>query len=305
MFAIELVLPFLIFGARRLRKIAFLGTAFLQIAIMITGNYGFFNLTTLALCVLLLDDQSLAPLLPRSQRCFVGFGKAVAGWQRWAMPPLAAVMLFFSLLMTFPPGFTPAGREPGMLARLHDSILRFRTVNRYGLFANMTITRPELVIQGSEDGVSWHTYEFHWKPGRVDRAPAFMQPHMPRVDWQMWFSALTAERLALAGYSLTNLDEVPDELRDRQRWLFELLERILLGTPEALRLFSHNPFAGAPPRYLHVGLDAYRFADMEDHAETGAWWDRGIYAVRGDQSQSFLFIPPVELIDGRLQLAAR
>lgn len=297
MFAIELVLPFLIFGPRRLRKIAFLGSAFLQLAIMATGNYGFFNLNTLALCVLLLDDQTLARVLPRSRRCFTGFGVGRPGWTHWAMPPFAALMVFLSVLMTLPPARPPADQPRGLFVRIHDSIAPFQSVNRYGLFARMTTTRPELTLQGSDDGMSWHTYEFHWKPGRVDRRPAFVQPHMPRVDWQMWFSALDAESLARFGMDLSSPD-VPQEFVDhRAAWMLRLLRRVLEGNPYALELFANNPFPDAPPKYLQVGLDEYRFADGEHRAETGNWWIRN--------STLLWFIPPVELVDGQLQWASR
>ena len=58
LFAIELVVPFFIFGPRRLRHAAFLLLALLQAAIALTGNYAFFNLLTVALCVPLLDDAA-------------------------------------------------------------------------------------------------------------------------------------------------------------------------------------------------------------------------------------------------------
>ena len=54
----------------------------------------------------------------------------------------------------------------------------------------MTTSRPEIVIEGSQDGAIWKAYEFHWKPGDVQKRPPFVAPHQPRLDWQMWFAAL-------------------------------------------------------------------------------------------------------------------
>jgi hypothetical protein len=68
-----------------------------------------------------------------------------------------------------------------------------RSINSYGLFRVMTKTRPELQIEASMDGENWEPYEFKWKPGDPQRAPEFFIPHMPRLDWQMWFEALNAE----------------------------------------------------------------------------------------------------------------
>ena len=65
-----------------------------------------------------------------------------------------------------------------------------RIVNSYGLFAVMTTTREEIIVEGSNDGVTWQAYEFPYKPGDVCRAPPIVAPYQPRLDWQMWFAAL-------------------------------------------------------------------------------------------------------------------
>src|SRR5439155_16339510 len=46
-----------------------------------------------------------------------------------------------------------------------------RVVNRYGMFAVMTTTRPEIIIEGSDDGRTWLPYEFRYKPGDLKRPP--------------------------------------------------------------------------------------------------------------------------------------
>ncbi|XP_072033992.1 lipase maturation factor 2-like [Amphiura filiformis] len=59
-YVIEILLPFLFFSPiRNLRLFAFFGQILLQVLIIITGNYNFFNLLTIALCISLLDDQFL------------------------------------------------------------------------------------------------------------------------------------------------------------------------------------------------------------------------------------------------------
>ncbi|XP_050457179.1 lipase maturation factor 2-like [Cataglyphis hispanica] len=55
---IELVIPFLFFFLnRKVRIIAFYLQVFLQVCIIATGNYNFFNFLTICLCISLLDDQ--------------------------------------------------------------------------------------------------------------------------------------------------------------------------------------------------------------------------------------------------------
>ncbi len=55
--AVEIIVPFFIWAPRRLRLMAAGLIIFLQIVIAITGNYCFFNLLTIALCLLLIDDD--------------------------------------------------------------------------------------------------------------------------------------------------------------------------------------------------------------------------------------------------------
>ena len=129
----------------------------------------------------------------------------------------------------------------------------FRSVNGYGLFRVMTTERPEIVIEVSADGSTWKEYEFRWKPGNLQRRPPFVEPHMPRLDWQMWFAAL---------------DPV-----GAQPWLARLAERILDGEPEVTRLLGPNPL-GARPLFVRLVSYDYRFTTPEERAATGAWWKR-------------------------------
>ena len=54
----------------------------------------------------------------------------------------------------------------------------------------MTKTRPEITLQGSNDGEIWQDYTFHHKPGPENQWPTLIAPLQPRIDWQMWFAAL-------------------------------------------------------------------------------------------------------------------
>ena len=67
-FFVELILPFLIFCPRRLRFFAAFGILLLQSCILITGNYNWFNLQTMLLCLPLFDDAALRKILPRRLR---------------------------------------------------------------------------------------------------------------------------------------------------------------------------------------------------------------------------------------------
>ncbi|HKA36139.1 MAG TPA: lipase maturation factor family protein, partial [Thermoanaerobaculia bacterium] len=127
-------------------------------------------------------------------------------------------------------------------------------VGSYGLFMVMTTTRDEIIVEGSDDGVTWKPYEFRWKPGDVKRRPAFVAPHQPRLDWQMWFAALG------------RCEDNP--------WFVSFERRLVEGSPPVLALLEHNPFPNAPPRYLRTTMYAYRFTDSTTRRQTGAWWRR-------------------------------
>jgi len=147
---------------------------------------------------------------------------------------------------------------PGGRASPDNPLLRavapLRSINGYGLFRVMTTERPEIVIEGSRDGVSWKEYEFRWKPGALTRRPRFSQPHMPRLDWQMWFAALNPQ--------------------GARSWLAPLTRHLLAGTPEVLALLGENPFPAHAPRYLRLAYYRYRFSTPAERARSGDWWER-------------------------------
>ncbi len=248
--AIELCLPFLVWLGPLPRRVAFAGLVLLQILIAATGSYGFFNLLTLVLCTTLLEDRDWSRLLRRSPPPAI----RDAPW-----PQRVAIVLVatFVLAASIPLALAQAGLVRSLPAPIENVVkaaMRFDVVNTYGLFARMTTTRPEIIIEGSRDGVRWEPYEFRWKPGAVERLPRFTGPHMPRLDWQMWFAALG-----------------PPE---RSPWLFSLLRQLLLGSKPVLALLERNPFGSTPPVAVRALLYQYRFSSWREHAATGAWWTR-------------------------------
>jgi hypothetical protein len=287
MFAIELLVPWLVF-LRRTRIPAFVALALLQLVIIATGNYTFFNLLTIALCVPLLEDGSW----PRPiRRWLLGEGATDATapplppppprpppalrawlrprkWPAWLAAPLAAAIIIASLV--------PLGRaftlrsergrsEPlawlealpwlrAALLEVEERQRGFHLVNGYGLFADMTTERPEIVVEGSEDGVSWTAYEFRYKPGDLARRPAFVAPHQPRLDWQMWFAALGDWRA--------------------NPWFVRFIARLLEGSEPVLALLERNPFPERPPRLVRAVFWTYRFTTPEERRASGRWWER-------------------------------
>jgi hypothetical protein len=242
---LELVVPFLVFGPRRVRRVAFAALLSLQALITLTGNYGFFNLLTAVLCVPLLED---APAIESRAR------------------PVTSTLLSAAIVLPCL-ALVPSLRAP--LSPVLELEGPFATFNRYGLFAVMTTRRDELSIEGSDDGRAWQPYTFRYKP-ELDRVLPIAAPHQPRLDWQMWFAALSS------------CEDNP--------WLLRLSERLLQGSAPARGLFASAPFTAHPPRLLRITARAFTPAGLSFHAGPADLYcpvltlaDGHLAAVRGPQ----------------------
>jgi predicted DCC family thiol-disulfide oxidoreductase YuxK len=255
---IELGSVFFIFLPRRIRAVAAGCVLSFQSLIALTGNYNFFNLLTMLLCVFLFDDAALRRVIPRQFESLAQ-GRAplpvrsttvIATMLAVIMVPVGSNRIWQALTQTDLP----------MLGALTRAVSSWYIVNPYGLFAVMTTTRPEIVIEGSADGNEWREYVLRYKPGPLSRPALWNIPHQPRLDWQMWFAALGSAR------------ENP--------WVVMLMWRLLEGSPPVLALLESNPFAGSPPKYVRAQLYDYRFANRQTYNLTGQWWVRrpeGLY----------------------------
>ncbi len=286
-YAIELALPFAIFLPRRFRLTACTGFTFLMLMIIGTGNYTYFNYLAIVLCIPLIDDSVFPAFLQKRVR---PISPPPRRWLIWNIPRHAAILAAAAciLAMTVPYTFQTLqqanyvraaralekadasadafeklprpGPVPELSRRLNETLAPFRLVGHYGLFADMTESRPEIIIEASLDGVAWHPYEFKYKPGTATRRPPFVAPHQPRLDWQMWFAAL----------------QRPESVY----WFPPFLRGLLEARPEILALLESSPFGSDPPRYVRARRTEYRFSDSETRKKTGAWWictDRGLY----------------------------
>jgi len=252
---VELIVPFLIFAPRLWRFVGGGLLIFLQALIALTGNYAFFNLLTIALCVLLFDDAFLKRFVPRvlsEHVCVAVRPPRRFLVRRWITAPVAAVVLLAGLAQIA--DLFTRGALPRPASALLSDLEPARIVNGYGLFAVMTTTRPEIVIEGSNDGNTWLAYEFKFKPGDLRRAPRWVEPFQPRLDWQMWFAALGD--------------------RSGSPWFTNLMVRLLQGSPPVLALFQRNPFPQAPPKYIRALIYDYKFTRWYERRSEGKWWDR-------------------------------
>jgi len=255
---VELAIPFLFFAFRPWRLVGAFLALFLQVLIFLTGNYTFFNLLTMSLCVFLFDDRALDHLRLRARS---------ARTSRIAVLAVAAIVLVLSVSEIDEMFFETSPEPENALARIAAP---FQIANTYGLFASMTTTRPEIVVQGSNDGVTWRDYEFPYKPGDLRQPPHWVAPYQPRLDWQMWFAALSDYRAS--------------------PWFTNFMVRLLQGSRDVLGLLKTDPFPGSPPKYVRAELFDYSFTNFATRRATGNWWTR---------EPNGLYFPQISLEDVR------
>ncbi|MFT5317490.1 MAG: hypothetical protein ACI8RA_000738 [Chlamydiales bacterium] len=252
-FLIELILPFFIFSPSFLRIYAFIGIIGLMLIIQISGNYAFFNFLTIVAAIPLLED---------------GYYQAILG-DMAIMPPSEPFFFVQVLLSIVGLGliFLNALQLAGMFVPLGRliSVLRFAApfhiISGYGLFARMTTTRYEIIVEGSDDGKTWKEYEFHWKPGDLNGPLRQAAPHQPRLDWQMWFAALGKY--------------------EQNPWYTRFLVRLLEGSKDVTNLLKTNPFQHHPPKYIRGSFYEYHFTNIDERVDSGNCWKRehkGLYS---------------------------
>ena len=258
---VELVVPWGIVAGARPRRVAAAGLIALQLLIALTGNFAFFNLLSVALCFTLLDDRLLAGIrgigVPEGAREPATAGgrldpttppSRAVPLRRHLVPLLGAVVIVPVSLLAF--SRQPRAAAPEPLQHLAEFVRPFRSINSYGLFAVMTTTRREIVIEGSMDGTTWRAYEFRHKPVDVSKRPAWVAPFQPRLDWQMWFAALGPS--------------------DGEPWFWWFARRLLEGSQPVRGLLATDPFRGARPRFVRATLYRYRFSRWG----SPDWWIR-------------------------------
>ncbi len=255
---VEALVPFLLLGPRRLRLLACVLLLAFQVSVAATANYGFFNLLTIGLCLWALDDGHLQAVALRV-RLPVAPRPPAAPLPRWAARAALAGALLMAFVAAAPFHAYWQDREPGppsALERLEARLAPWRTLNVYHLFVSLTLVRREIEIEGSRDGATWEPYVWRHKPGDPARAPDFVAPHQPRLDFQAWFLCL---------------DGPP-----RAAWFQRLLQLLVREPALMARLFERTPCGDDPPAWLRVSLWQYRFTSRAERSRTGDWWTRDL-----------------------------
>jgi hypothetical protein len=243
---VELIVPFGFFLPQPYAGIAGLITIAFQLILIIGGNLSWLNWLTIVLAVTTLDDRFLRwlPVSPPPLH-------AMGTMQNGAAAALACVVALLSVAPTM-----------NMLSSrqvMNTSFNALQIVNTYGAFGSVTRERDEIVIEGTgdetiTDRTTWREYEFKGKPGDPAHRPPEIAPYHLRLDWLMWFAAMSTP------------SDYP--------WFSELLAKLLQGDEQVLGLLRLNPFPDRPPTWIRAELYRYRFTTNEERRRTGRWWDR-------------------------------
>jgi hypothetical protein len=250
----ELVVPFLIFLPRPFRIFAAAVTILAQLLIIVTSNHNFINLLTILLCLFVLDDRIVAHGLPGPLRDRIWRDTHLnnPGHAAKTLAAGAAILILASSLsaMLASQVRRPLPAALSVLTRIPPA---FGIGSLFHLFPTMQTERQELRIVGSYDGQTWEPYLFRYKPDALNKAPQFIVPHQPRLDWMMWF--------------------VPPQWPDTGFWFEPFLQALRQNRAAVTRLLARNPFEGrAPPNMLRVLAYRYRFTTPQERARAGNWW---------------------------------
>ena len=248
----ELVAPWFVFWPRLARHIAGTVIVLFQVNIFLSGNLSFLNLLTIIPALACFDDGCWSRLLPRK---LVHRAEAAAQRAEPSQPMLTTAWIVTGLIaiLSFRPVINML--SPGQI--MNTSFDPLDLVNTYGAFGTVGQERLNVVFEGTSDEDStdlanWKPYPYKGLPVNPDQRPPQVAPYQLRLDWQMWFAAMSTP------------DEYP--------WTFNLVAKLLHNDPGAISLFAGNPFPGKPPRYIRAILYRYDFA-KPGNAE-GRWWNR-------------------------------
>jgi Lipase maturation factor len=254
----ELVVPFGYFAPQPIAAVAGILTIAFQLVLIVSGNLSWLNWLTLVLAVSTLSDGWLAwlPVTPPLLHAAHDVERAIV----WVW---AAIVGLLSI--------GPALNMLSSQQMMNSSFEPLHLVNTYGAFGSITRVRNEIVIEGTEDAhptpaSAWREYEFKGKPGDPARRPPQVAPYHMRLDWLMWFAAMST----------------PNE----HDWFPALLVKLLQGDAETLGLLRTNPFPKHPPKYVRAQYYEYHFTTPEERRRTGLWWRRTLIGS---------YYPPVSL----------
>ena len=263
----QLVAPVFLFAPQPIASIAGLVLIATQGWLVLSGNFAWLNVVTMTLAVAILDDSAFG-LVGLDRGLVLGGNAAhVAG----PVPLWFGVIVLAVTTLILALSYRPARNLLSRRQLMNYSFDPFHLVGTYGAFGSVTKERDEVIVEGTRDPVlvrqtEWLEYEFKGKPGDVRRRPRQYAPYHLRLDWLMWFAAMSSPMY--------------------HEWFVPLMTKLLRADRPTLALLRRDPFGGEAPRFVRARLYRYRFTTASERQTTGAWWHRELL---GD------YLPPVSL----------
>ena len=261
-FAAEIAAPFIaIFAGRRGRWFAFFTWTAFQIGIQLTNNFGWLNVASIGLGLVLLDDQMLAAAATRLKltrlaeffpaRTTTAAPHATVAWRIHALR--VALWLHFALSLVFLAkacGIT----IPTAFAAPVKLVSEFRSVNEYSLYATFVAERYQVEFEGSNDaGRTWRSFEYRYLPQHPHQIAPFIAP---------WFARFEAT-IQIAAWNRKKSLVVP-----------VVASHLLARNPEVMRLFRADPFPDRPPTIVRMRGYRLAFTDPAKQRRTGQYWHK-------------------------------
>src|SRR5438034_10441318 len=262
----QLVAPVFLFAPQPIASVAGVIVIGTQGWLVLSGNFAWLNVVTMALAIMSLDNATLGLVglrVPERAQELAGYAEGIPLWFGALVLALTALIVFLS--------YRPARNLLSRRQLMNYSFDPFHIVGTYGAFGSVTKERDEVIVSGTSDvtmtpQTEWLEYEFKAKPGDVRRRPPQYAPYHLRLDWLMWFAAMSSPMY--------------------HEWFVPFITKLLEADRQLLRLLRHDPFGGERPRFVRALLYRYRFTTPAEHRATGAWWHRELI---GD------YLPPVTL----------
>ena len=249
----ELILPWFIFGPRRTRHVAGILLVAFQLMLIVSGNLSFLNWLTLVPLLACFDDRLLRSYLPQilvhHAECATLSGISFTRARKVTLALLAALVAVLSI--------NPVANLLSGQQVMNQAFDNLALVNTYGAFGSVGQIRHEIIFEGTTDrnineSTKWKPYEFPCKPGDPLKMPCITGPYQRRLDWHIWFAAMSTPQQA--------------------PWTIHFVWKLLHNDPGTLGLLANNPFPDAPPHAIRATLYRYEFAPLDD--PEGAWWER-------------------------------
>jgi hypothetical protein len=262
---VELIIPFFYFGPRTFRHTAGLLTIIFQAMIILSGNFSWLNHLTLVIALTCFDDSLFLKLGPQitSWAKAMGVGSLDAAVATVTGIPNPAIYLLTATIVYL--SINPARNLFSSNQIMNTSFDPLHIVNTYGAFGSITRVRDEIILEGSNNREGpWREYEFKGKPGNLSRRPPLVSPYHYKLDWQMWFAAMSSYNY--------------------HPWILNLVAKLLDGNQGVLNLMGKNPFSEKPPKFIRASLYEYHYTKPGSKD----WWQR-------DYLREYL--PPLSLED--------